>query len=111
MSTGGKRFELPFLFQMFLVACDLRSDKQLRAVVHRVLCSVFLDGDVASLSNGLDNGLFPLPSPVVVSQMKYVVDCAYMEWRRELSSRYFVHDSLPAIFSSKTRAHKAITTG
>ena len=81
-STGGvEGFQMAYLMQAFLIACNLRRDSGVLGVLLDALRMLFDPGMVATLEDAIRSGQLPVPSAPVLSQMKFVADAAYMRFR------------------------------
>ena len=95
---GVQRYQISFLLQSFLLACNLRRDSLLRSTLSHAMKILFPPGLVSTLLKALEDKRIPLPSASSLSQMKYVVDVAYMRLRRDLNKINFATPGSAAVY-------------
>ena len=98
LSVGFKRYNLVFLIRCLQVAMKLRHAKQLRCTFADSLRALFLPratshqsafAEVQYFIDILNDGSFPVPSPTVLSHIRFVLDCAFMLQQRRRNKHVF----------------------
>jgi hypothetical protein len=108
LTTGFKRYNLVFLIRSLQVAMKLRNAKQLRCTFADSLRALFLrnathhhaaSAEVQYFIDILNDGSFPVPSPTIMSHIRFVLDCAFMLQQRRRNAHFFEgKDARPCIY-------------